>query len=105
MYLLTASSPTFLNSTAGLISTLINVYTAQHGQFSITAKVTIIVTGACSVSSLVLFVLYNNWALSRVKSKHQRELERELRGEEHEGMVEKMKRKVNEPGLEPGSVV
>jgi hypothetical protein len=50
----------------------------------------------------VLFVVYNFWILGKVKEMHLREIETEDR---HETPVEKAKRKVNEPGLEPGSVV
>jgi hypothetical protein len=51
---------------------------------------------------LALFLVYNNWILEKVKEKHLREIEPEDR---HETPVEKVKRKANEPGLEPGSVV
>jgi len=50
----------------------------------------------------VLFVVYNNWILEKVKENHLREIDTE-RG--HETPVEKVKRKANAPGLEPGSVV
>ena len=62
------------------------------------------VTGSCAGVALVLFVLYNNWILEKVKEKHLRELESEDQYE-HETPVEKVKRKANEPGMEPGSVV
>jgi hypothetical protein len=51
---------------------------------------------------LVLFVVYNFWILEKVKEKHLREMVPEDR---HETPVEMVKRKANEPGLEPGSVV
>lgn len=54
------------------------------------------------VISLVLFVLYNNLLLKRVKRKHGRELEEANR---EEGFVEKADRVMHEPALEPGSVV
>jgi len=97
--------PGFLNSIAGLLSTLINVYTAQHGDFSITAKVTAIVTGACTGINLVLFLLYNNWILSKVRSSHERELKFDANDEKQESVGHMMKRKAQEPPLEPGSVV
>jgi hypothetical protein len=50
----------------------------------------------------MLFVVYNNWILQKVKEKHLREIETEGR---HETPVEKVKRKAGAPGLEPGSVV
>ena len=100
------SRPGCLNSLAGLISTLINVFTNQNGNWSVTAKVTIIVTGTCAVATAVLFGIYNNIILSRVKSKHTKEMDAENRvGGEEEGLKEKLERKVMEPALEPGSVV
>jgi len=82
------------------------VYSAQHGVYSITAKITAIVTGSCTGAFLILFVLYNNWALKRVKESHQRELDREnTHDDKRESMVGMVKRKAHEPPLEPGSVV
>ena len=48
-------------------------------------------------------MLYNFWILERVKRRHGREME--SAGREGEGLKEKIERKANEPGLEPGSVV
>jgi hypothetical protein len=93
--------PGCLNSFAGLISTLINVYSQQSGNWSTTAWITAAVTGACMVITGVLFGLYNFWILERVKRRHGQEME----GLRDEGIVEKMGRKAHEPGLEPGSVV
>lgn len=44
--------------------------------------------------------MYNFWLLSRVKSHHEREMKNF-----DEGLVEKIKRKKDEPALDPGSVV
>ncbi|KAI9756109.1 MAG: hypothetical protein M4579_003996 [Chaenotheca gracillima] len=96
--------PGFLNSLAGLISTLINVYTAQNGFFSVTAKVTVIVTGACTLFTGCLFLLYNNCVLKRLKKGHRREMDLSS-SHEDEGVIEKVHRKANEPALEPGSIV
>jgi hypothetical protein len=98
--------PGLLNSVAGLISTLVNVYSAQHGVYSITAKTTVIVTGSSAGVCLILFILYDSWALKKVKNRHQRELDGETAHEEkRESVVGMVKRKVHEPPLEPGSVV
>lgn len=94
-----------MNSIAGLISTLVNVYTAQHGNFSITAKVTAIVTGGCTGVTAILFVLYNNWILQRVKTAHQREMDLEREGDKRESVMHMVQRKAHEPALEPGTVV
>ena len=66
-----------LNSLAGLISTLINVYSQQSGRFSITARITIGVTASCTVVTAVLYFLYNFWILQGVRKKHEKELELE----------------------------
>ncbi|KAJ8108312.1 hypothetical protein OPT61_g8262 [Boeremia exigua] len=73
--------PSLLNSVAGLVSTLVNVYSAQEGQFSVTAKVTVVVTSACAVVAAALFLLYNTVMLNLVKRRH----EREVRAEERNG--------------------
>lgn len=64
--------PGSLNSLAGLISTLVNVYTQQDGAWSLTAKVTAIVTGSCMAVTAVLLLLYNMWYLDRVRKDHSR---------------------------------
>jgi len=97
--------PGCLNSLAGLISTLINVYSQQDGNWSITAEVTAIVTGACMVVTAVLFLIYNMWVLERVRRSHGREMQRAETEGEPEGLLEKVERKAHEPALEPGSVV
>jgi len=95
--------PGCLNSFAGLISTLVNVYSQQDGKWSVTAWVTATVTGACMVITGILFALYNFWILEKVKKKHHGEMSTQAHNEE--GLVEKIERKAHEPGLEPGSVV
>lgn len=97
--------PGCLNSLAGLISTLINVYTQQDGAWSVTARITAIVTGASMVVTGCLFGLYNFWILRRVKKVHGREMRASEGSGEEEGVLEKVNRKVHEPALEPGSVV
>ena len=96
--------PLTLNSVAGLITTLVNVYTAQQGVWSVTAKVTAIVTGSCVFVAGLLFALYNFWALSKVRQEHERDLGLEHQHDD-ETLVEKVKRKAHEPPLQPGSVV
>jgi hypothetical protein len=96
--------PGCLNSLAGFISTLANVYGQQHGVWSATAQVTAIATGVCMGVTAILFAVYNFWALERVKQSHARELSMDGRVS-YEGFVEKIERKAREPALEPGSVV
>lgn len=97
-------SPGLLNSLAGIISTLANVYGAQHGDFSTTSKVTIIVTGASALICGVLTLYYSLWKLRRVKKRHDREIGKERAGRHGEGIVEQMKRKAQERQPEPGMV-
>jgi hypothetical protein len=87
-----------------LITTLVNIYTAQHGVWSITARITAIVIGSCMIIAGLLFALYNFWALRRVRKVHESELGLEVQHED-ETLVEKVKRKVQEPPLQSGSVV
>lgn len=79
------------------------MYSQQDGTWSITAKVTAIVTAASMVVTSVLFALYNFWILEKVKRSHGRDMER--LGSQDETLGEKFERKAMEPALEPGSVV
>ncbi|OAP60112.1 hypothetical protein AYL99_05114 [Fonsecaea erecta] len=96
--------PVTMNSVAGLLTTLVNVYTAQHGVWSVTAKITAIVTGSCVGVAGLLFGCYNFWILRRVQKVHEREMGLNVHHED-ETLVEKVKRKAHEPPLQPGSVV
>ncbi|CAG9949612.1 unnamed protein product [Clonostachys rosea f. rosea IK726] len=62
--------PGMANSLAGLISTLISVYTQKNGDWSITARVTIIVEGSYMFVCLALFLLVNQIFLRKVKQSH-----------------------------------
>jgi hypothetical protein len=44
------------------------------GQYSVTAKVTVVVTASCSAVAALLFLLYNMVMLKLVKRKHEREV-------------------------------
>jgi hypothetical protein len=44
------------------------------GQYSVTAKVTVVVTAACSTVAAMLFLLYNTVMLKLVKRRHEREI-------------------------------
>ncbi|KAJ0120463.1 hypothetical protein J7T55_015190 [Diaporthe amygdali] len=95
--------PGATNALAGLISTLVVVYSQKHGDWSVTAKVTGIVEGADLVVCGSLFV-FNTLLLKRVQRKHGREMEQfEQVGEE--GLFERAGRKLQQPALEPQSVV
>lgn len=83
------------------------MYSQQGGDWSVTARVTAIVTGACMGVMGALFGVYNFWVLEGVKRGHRRDMEgwEQGNGHEGEGLVEKVNRKAREPALEPGSVV
>ena len=94
--------PGIANGTAGLISTLIGVYSSHNGIWSITAKVTAIIEGCYLGVCIALFVIIDQVFLSKVRQSHNTHYQPRP---EDEGMVEMMERKIQEPGLEPGSVV
>ena len=107
--MLTHFRPATLNSVAGLLTTVVNVYTAQRGVWSITAKITAIVTGSCVGIAGGLFALYNFWVLQRVRSAHERSMDpvefNQSQRDKNESIFQKMRRKANEPAIQPGSVV
>lgn len=63
--------PGLANCLAGLISTLVGVYSQQHGTWSITAKVTAIVEGACLGMAILLFVVFERVLLKKVRESHE----------------------------------
>ena len=67
--------PSFMHAILGFANTLINVYTAQGGNWSVTARSTGIVTGCFAVICLSFYIVYNYWLLGKVKSRHEGELE------------------------------
>ncbi|KAL4888209.1 hypothetical protein BDV59DRAFT_211419 [Aspergillus ambiguus] len=66
--------PTFLNGVAGLMTCIVNVYTARDGDWSIMALLTIITTGLAVSVFMGLLVIYKFGKLVKVKQEH--ELER-----------------------------
>jgi hypothetical protein len=72
----TPSRPVLINSATGLFNTLINVYTARAGSWSVTATITAAVTGSFAFSSAILFGVYNNWLLARLQSAFDAEMDR-----------------------------
>ncbi|KAF4182504.1 hypothetical protein CNMCM8694_006752 [Aspergillus lentulus] len=66
--------PVLLNAIAGLLTTFVNVYTAQNGEWSIMAVVTVIVTGISTAVSLSLTIIYKFGKLERVKREHEMEM-------------------------------
>ncbi|KAL4862015.1 hypothetical protein BDV12DRAFT_179391 [Aspergillus spectabilis] len=68
--------PILITSITGLLNTLISIYTAHSGTWSITAKVTTVVTGSFTLLSGGLFLVYNNWLFMRLEKAFRNELNR-----------------------------
>lgn len=97
--------PGATNSVAGLISTLVGVYTQQDGVWSIMAKVTAIVEGSCLVACGGLFLIFERYLLRKVRRSHGSHYDNDEEAHAGEGFKEKIERKAKEPGMDPGSVV
>ncbi|PGG99694.1 hypothetical protein AJ80_09308 [Polytolypa hystricis UAMH7299] len=63
--------PSLLNSIAGLITTLINIYTARSGDWSVMAITTVIVTGISTLITAGLFIQYKFQKLGRIRDEHE----------------------------------
>jgi hypothetical protein len=61
-----------LNSLAGLIATITNIYTARNKFWSRTAIVTAAITGTCGSILMILFFVHYFWNLKHVKQEHAR---------------------------------
>ncbi|RMZ77593.1 hypothetical protein DV737_g4243, partial [Chaetothyriales sp. CBS 132003] len=102
--------PASLNAAAGLLTTIVNVYTAQKGVWSKSAKIAGSVTGGCLGVAGTLFVVYNFWALEKVRDLHEREFdpegwERKQNKKKREGVIDKLRRKLYEKPSVPGADV
>lgn len=86
--------PGLLNSFAGVISTLTNVYGSQGGFFSTTAKSTIIVTGAITVICGILVLVYQFGLIRNLRKEHESVVGAEKAGHYGEGVPEEVKREV-----------
>ena len=83
-----------MNSLAGFISTITNVYGAQHGELSTTSKVTIIVTAVSTGVLGILTAIYTLWLVRRIKSQHDRTVGKQRTGKHGEGVVDRSTREV-----------
>ncbi|KAG1840382.1 hypothetical protein DFJ58DRAFT_810705 [Suillus subalutaceus] len=79
--------PGLLNSLAGVISVLSNIYGVQHGTYSTTSKSAIIVTVAVAVVCGCLILLYQFWLLRNLKKEHDREVGVEYVGKHGQGIM------------------
>ncbi|GLA79171.1 hypothetical protein CBS63078_10970 [Aspergillus niger] len=66
--------PVTMNAAAGLATTLINVYTAQSGTWSIMALVTTVMVGSAFFASSLLMILYKYVLLKKVEEEHEMEM-------------------------------
>ena len=69
---LTIHSPALTNSATGLLTTLINIYTARKGSWSVTAATTATIAGFFTLLNLGLFVYYS-WLLDKVQKEHEKD--------------------------------
>jgi hypothetical protein len=65
-----------MHSATGLATTILNIYTAKNGLWSVTAIVTTVVTGVCTMFMLAMYILYDSILLARVKKDHESEVQR-----------------------------
>ncbi|RDL30194.1 Uncharacterized protein BP5553_10472 [Venustampulla echinocandica] len=72
--------PGLLNSAAGFLATMVNIYTARSGYWSISAIVTATVTGSCTTIMIVIFVVYDKWLLTNIKKEHEKLKKQAMRG-------------------------
>ena len=63
-----------MNAAAGLATTLINIYTARDGDWSIMALITTIITGVTLVISFSLAMVFKFIKLKEVQEAHMREV-------------------------------
>lgn len=87
-------SPGLLNSLAGVISTLANVYGSQAGGFSSSAESTIIVTGSLTVICGILVLVYQFGLIRNLRLEHEREVGVEKAGKHGEGVLGEQKRSI-----------
>jgi len=85
--------PGLLNSLAGLLSTIANIFGVQHGELSTTSKSTLIVTTASSGVFGILTLFYALWLVRRVKARHDHEVGKQRAGKHGEGVVDLSKRR------------
>ncbi|OQE16746.1 hypothetical protein PENSTE_c023G09054 [Penicillium steckii] len=62
--------PTLLNALAGLLSTIISLYTAHDGDWSIMALLTVIASGLSVATASGLLIIYKFGKLKRLKQEH-----------------------------------
>jgi len=66
--------PGFLNSFAGVINTVVNVYTTQNKEWNLNSYVTIGVAGSLMLINGALFLIYDLCVLGRIRRSHRRQI-------------------------------
>ena len=62
--------PTLLNALAGLLTTIVSIYTGHDGDWSIMALITVIALGLSAACSLSLVMIYKFGKLEKLKQEH-----------------------------------
>ncbi|TPX15700.1 uncharacterized protein E0L32_000034 [Thyridium curvatum] len=94
--------PGILNGIAGLLSTLTIVYSQQRGDWGPSATVVAIVEASVTLTCMLLFFVYNNLLLNKVKEQHRDGLEI---GIDEDGFLKKLERVTTDRSFAPGSIV
>jgi hypothetical protein len=68
-----------LNTAAGLLTTLINIYTIKNKCWSIIALLTVTISRVLAASSAGLTVIYKFWKLRIIEEEHTREIRAGIR--------------------------
>lgn len=84
--------PGLLNSLAGILSTLTNVFGVHHATFSVSSKSTIIVTSAVAGVCGILLLVYQFVLIRGIKKKHDAAVGKQRAGKFGEGVVDLSKR-------------
>ncbi|RMD43804.1 hypothetical protein DV735_g1302, partial [Chaetothyriales sp. CBS 134920] len=98
--------PVFLGAMAGLLSTLANVYAVQRGVWSRSAMVAACVAGGLAGFAGILSLLYDFWALERLRNIHEREFnpngwEHSLVARRAENVLDTLQRKLRDKPTMP----
>ncbi|KAJ5951035.1 uncharacterized protein N7479_009448, partial [Penicillium vulpinum] len=77
-YIWLVNSPTLPNTLAGLLITIVNIYTAKDGDWSIIALLTFVASSLSVASSAFLIYIYKFRKLKMVIEEHHREIEAQI---------------------------
>ncbi|KAK4121024.1 hypothetical protein N657DRAFT_578444 [Parathielavia appendiculata] len=103
--------PLVLNALAGLLATVVGVYTQQAGDWSTQAVITLVIEGSILVVNVLLFFVYNYWLLQRLRSDHEEVVaggekkEKRKRKKRKGGLFARFRRVRRKPPIAAGSVV